>query len=90
MMLEDLLSRPAWPWGLHLRSVLRVLSPGLRPESLAGGGRGGKSAPWSWLPEERAGKEAAGRPQGEGISRSPLEAQGCLSILFMALDSSVV
>ena len=49
----------------HLWSMLRVCSPVTVLSHLLGVGRGRKSAPWSWLPEERAGKEAVGRPQGE-------------------------
>lgn len=91
MMLEDLLSQACLALGTAICgpcSVCALLATVL--SHLLGGGRGRKSAPWSWLPEERARKEAVGRPQGEGISWSLLEAQGCLSILFMVLDFSVV
>ena len=67
MMLEDLLSQACLALGTAICgpcSACGLLASVL--SHLLGGGRGRKSTLWSWLPEERAGKEAVGRPQGEG------------------------
>ena len=67
MMLEDLLSQACLALGTAICgpcSACALLATVL--SHLLGGGRGRKSAPWSWLLEEMAGKEAVGRPQGEG------------------------
>ena len=74
----------------HLRSMLSVCSPVTVLSHLLGVGRGRKSAPWSWLPEERARKEAVGRPQGEGNLLVSLGSSRMFIHPFMVLDSSVV
>ena len=66
MMLEDLLSQACLALGTAICGPSSACAlPASVLSHLLGGGRGRKSAPWSWLPEERARKEAVGRPQGE-------------------------
>ena len=71
MMLEDLLSQACLALGTAICgpcSACGLLASVL--SHLLGGGRGRKSAPWSWLPEEMARKEAVGRPMVNDVSVS--------------------
>ena len=91
MMLEDLLSQACLAVGTAICCPCSACAlPASVLSHLLGGGRGRKSAPWSWLPEERARKEAVGRPQGEGNLLVSLGSSRMFIHPFMVLDSSVV
>ena len=91
MMLEDLLSQACLALGTAICGPCSACAlPASVVSHLLGGGRGRKSAPWSWLPRRGLGRRLWEDPRVRGISWSLLETQGCLSIVFMVLDSSVV
>ena len=91
VMLEALLSQACLASGTPVCcpcSTCALLASAL--SHLLGAGRGRKSAPCSWIMRRGPGRSLWGDPGMKGIAWSLLEAQGCLSILFMVLDSSGV
>ena len=83
MMLEDLLSQACLALGTAICgpcSACALLATVL--SHLLGGGRGRKSAPWSWLLEEMAGKEAVGTDH-QVLGDSPLPLWGMLIHAFL-------
>ena len=91
MMLEDLLSQACLALGTAICSPCSTCAlPATVLSHLLGGGRGRKSTPWSWILRRGLGRRLWADPRVRGISWPLLKTQGCLSILFMVLDSSVV
>ena len=83
--------RPAWPWGLPSAvHAPRVLSRPLYWVTCWVVGEAGSQHLGHGSLRRGPGRRLWADAKVRGISWSLLEAQGCLSILFMVLDSAVV